>query len=662
MKQLCLGAVITLFFFLGAAGKENLVVEKGKLDLTFYDWNDGPIKLAGEWEFYWNKFYRPSFFNDLTDTFSKHFAKVPSFWNKDIPGQNSSEPAIGFATYRIVVKCPSTDQQMALKFLTIESAYRVYINGKEVLNIGNADTTAIKTAAILKPYILEVTPENDSLDIVIQVSNFHNRSGGIWDSIYLGSEKQLQGNLVKQIALQCFAAGFFLLAFIYYLILFFSFKNRYTLLFFGLLCLIICIRILVTDEMPLLYVAHTNWEIARRLEYISLFLSVPVACLFSYYLFPLDFNKKVLYVLLPVCGLFLLLSLFGSYYYYTYVIQYYEFLILAVALYGLFVYMKAVVNKRQGSLLFLVAFCIFIFTVVNDVLYASLIIKTIPLSYFGLSVFVIILSVILSRQFSQNFAELQLANVKMLETNTELAARNREISGKNKELSKINTEMDSLVNRASHDLRSPLASVLGINKLVKDVQNEKDLKEYLLLQEKTLIRMDSLIKDIIDFSTNKREELELKETDFSLMVNDVLEDHAYMYNALTIKKNIDIQQYEKFISDPRRINIILSNLVSNAIKYADPEKENQELNINILVGDNMATIEVTDNGIGIEEQHLNKIFTLFYRVSNNNPSSGLGLYIIKETVEKLNGYVIIHSKKGDGTSVKTILPNIGYKL
>ena len=205
-------------------------------------------------------------------------------------------------------------------------------------------------------------------------------------------------------------------------------------------------------------------------------------------------------------------------------------------------------------------------------------------------------------------------------------------------------------------------SVLGIIEAAREETNQKDLEQYFSMQEKTLKRMNDLINDIIDFSKNKRLRLDLKEIDFAKLVENALEDHSFMLNAQNIHKNINIKQYEKFVSDPRRISVVINNLISNAIKYADPSKEQQEITISITVADSMAVIEVADNGIGIEEQHLDKIFTLFYRATSRTTGSGLGLYIIKETVEKLNGYITISSKKGKGTVIKITVPDMGHAL
>jgi two-component system sensor histidine kinase ChiS len=662
MKKHFLGVAILMLFSFYANAKNNTIINNGILDLSNHSWQkDGVADLTGEWEFYWKQFYSPSFFKDSA-AYTRSYAYVPSFWNSSIPSLKNFKPAFGYATYRVVIKCPSSPQQLALKFLTVESAYTLFVNGKEIITVGQPSTTSSQASPELRPVIVNVTPENDTLDIVIHVSNFNNRVGGLWDFIKLGTRDQLQSRLIDNISLELFIAGAFFLAAIYYLILYIRFKTRYALLFFSLLCLIIFIRSLVTGDMPILYITNWSWQTARRLEYVSLFLAVPFMSLFSYHLFPQEFNKKIWYVVLSVCGLFLLLSLLGSYYQYTYVVLYYELIIVLMTFYGLYVYIKAAINKRRGSILFLIGFCIFIVTIINDLLYVNLVIETVPLFYIGLAIFVIMLSIMLSGQFYETFQELQVANAKLSEKNNKLGEMNDEISEKNKELKKMNIELDSFVNRTSHDLRAPLTSVLGINKLVREENNSVDFEQYLSMQEKTLIRMDSLISDIIDFSKNKRLDLQLKEIDFSEMVADAIDDHSFMLNAPAIEKKVNIEQFEKFISDPSRVSIILNNLISNAIKYADTAKAKPELCVNVKVVDNMATIEVSDNGIGIEEQHLDKIFTLFYRVTNSTSGTGLGLYIIKETVDKLSGYIIINSHKNDGTNIKVILPNMGYKL
>ncbi|MEP6683067.1 MAG: sensor histidine kinase [Parafilimonas sp.] len=650
--------ILIIILHFAGFGRNISPVQNGVLNLSNYNWQkNGIVNVSGNWEFYWNKFYYPDFFKDTSLLKDRCFALVPDFWNKYITNEKFTHHGFGYATYHVKILCPPSTESLALKLFTVQGAYRLFINGKKVSQMGNPDTTEQISIANLKPSIINVQPENNVLDIVMQVSNFKNRVGGVWDNVEIGTQSQIETKTIKNLAIAFIVAGTFLLAFIYNLIEFIHFRKRYALLFFSMLCLIIFLRLLVTGEIPLNYLFNSNWETIRRMEFISFYFSVPVMSLFSYYLFPQDFSKKALYIIIPATSVFIFLSIFSSYYVYTYVVRYYEFIMMAAAFYGLYVYIKAAIMKRPGSYLFLAGFIIFLAGIINDVLYTNLLINTVPLFYVGLASFVLILSVILSRQFLQTFSDLEIANKQLAEANKSLSFMNNDIQEKNAELKKINHELDSFVHRTSHDLRAPLSSVTGITHLMENEKNISVLRDYTTLQQKTLQRMDDLIKDIIDFSKNKRLKPTLDDINFSDIINNSIEDHSHLKNADKIVIQAEVHQHEKFISDKRRIATIINNLVSNAIKYADLTKLKPCININIFVESNTAQIEINDNGIGIEEDKLGKIFTMFYRATSSSTGSGLGLYLVKETVEKLDGHVSINSIKGEGTRIKLTIPD-----
>src|SRR6266496_360053 len=166
-------------------------------------------------------------------------------------------------------------------------------------------------------------------------------SPAIGNFIKLGTTSQIHSYFLRNLSVELSVAGGLLLAGIYYLILFLHFRKRYVLLYFSILCFIFCTRSLVIEEMPVLYISKLNWELARRAEYISFYLSVPITALFSYHLFPHEFSKKVLYIILALCPAFVALSLFATYYVYTFPLRYYQAIILLTAFYGLYVYIKA---------------------------------------------------------------------------------------------------------------------------------------------------------------------------------------------------------------------------------------------------------------------------------------------------------------------------------
>ena len=123
-----------------------------------------------------------------------------------------------------------------------------------------------------------------------------------------------------------------------------------------------------------------------------------------------------------------------------------------------------------------------------------------------------------------------------------------------------------------------------------------------------------------------------------------------------VERQVSIQGGE-FSSDPWRIGEIFRNLISNAIKYRKINGESCRVSIKVDVNSERALIVFKDNGIGISAENLSKIFEMFYRASEQSEGSGLGLYIVKNAVEKLEGLLSVKSKPGEGTTFEITLPN-----
>ncbi len=228
---------------------------------------------------------------------------------------------------------------------------------------------------------------------------------------------------------------------------------------------------------------------------------------------------------------------------------------------------------------------------------------------------------------------------------------------RNENLKKTNNELDSFVYKASHDMRAPLTSLLGLIEVSKREGDIDVIRKLYALQEKSIRKLDSYIVDILNISRNARMEIEMKEIDFEEMLEGVFEQHNYIEGGLSIKKNISILQAGKFYGDETRLNIIFSNLISNSIRYMDTYKEECRIDITINSYKQFADITITDNGEGIPKAYLSKIFEMFYRASENKSGSGLGLYIVKETLLKLKGSIQINSEQGKFTTVVMQIPN-----
>ncbi len=631
--------------------------KKGILDLRNRNWTtNGITDLNGEWEFYWKSLYTSSSL-DSSKIKPPIYSKVPGFWNTLVPGTGMFDPAFGYATYRLKVLCPISNEKLDLKFLTVASAYKLFVNGKQILQVGRVGTTQATTTPAYMPVIVPVMPENNELNIIIQVANFNYSTGGLWDFIKLGTHEQIHNYWIKKVSLDFFISGSFFLMGIFYFVIYFFFRRRIAPLYFSVFCLLFAIRPLITDELAINYVTNWSWLFIKHLEFICFYLTVPALSLFSYELFPKEFSKRVLNYILIISIPFVLAAVFTSPFIFRYTLRPFQVFMLLTAGYGLFVYARAVKNKRPGSVYFLIGFIILFTTIINDLLYTSLIIESAHLVYAGLFIFIILQAMALSRQFFWTFSRLEIVNKKLGNINEELSQKNNTIIEANDQLTKLNAELDILIFRATHDLRSPITSIVALVHIIKDEKNEAKRNEYLDLQRKTLHRLTTLIIDILDFSKNKRTGLNYEAVDFNEFVNSALEDHIFSDNSYNVKRIVEVDQQGTFVSDKARLNMILTNLISNALRYHNKEQDNPYLKITVNATNKQAEIQVADNGQGIDEKHVPHIFTMFYRANETSAGSGLGLYIVKEAVEKLGGSIKVESRPNVGTKLLIVIPN-----
>lgn len=232
-----------------------------------------------------------------------------------------------------------------------------------------------------------------------------------------------------------------------------------------------------------------------------------------------------------------------------------------------------------------------------------------------------------------------------------------ELLSANEELQKANTELDRFVYSVSHDLRAPIASVLGLIKIAQEEQDPAERQRYFNLMQGSLQRLDSFIHDIIDYSRNNR--LETKPE--LIYVDDLAEEVAsslrYMPDALSVEliKNFTLEA--PFFADRQRLKVILTNLIGNAVRYYNPRQARPYIRLSIRTTEQTAYLQIEDNGIGIEDKYLPRIFDMFFRAHQESKGSGLGLYIVKETVSKLGGEIEVSSTFGQGTTFRIILPN-----
>ena len=228
----------------------------------------------------------------------------------------------------------------------------------------------------------------------------------------------------------------------------------------------------------------------------------------------------------------------------------------------------------------------------------------------------------------------------------------------NKQLLKTNFELDRFVYSVSHDLRSPLTSILGLLAIIESESKEAEMLEHVKMIRSRIYKLDGFIKNILNYSRNNRTGLEIEKIPVYRTVADVVEKYKKKKGASEIDFKINIHQQESFYSDRLSLCTVLDNIISNAIKFRANDKENQYISIEGVADETHLNLVIEDNGIGIAEHQLDRIFDMFFRTSAKIEGSGIGLYIAKEIVEKLRGSIKVKSKEGKGTSFNIQLQNI----
>lgn len=232
------------------------------------------------------------------------------------------------------------------------------------------------------------------------------------------------------------------------------------------------------------------------------------------------------------------------------------------------------------------------------------------------------------------------------------------VSLQNDELLKRNDEIDRFVYSVSHELRAPVATMRGLQLVIDEEPNIVEIRKYLLMQEKCLLRLDDYIKDVLNYYATNRLSLLIEKIDFSQLLAENLEKFEFLITSHGIVVESNIQLVNIFYSDSYRINMILSNILSNAVKYYDIQKPMKTITILVRGNDTSVVLKIKDNGIGISDAELPSIFTMFHKSEITSASSGLGMYIVKESTEKMEGTVAINSERNRYTEVTVRLPNL----
>lgn len=241
----------------------------------------------------------------------------------------------------------------------------------------------------------------------------------------------------------------------------------------------------------------------------------------------------------------------------------------------------------------------------------------------------------------------------------DIVKKEKQFIEKSNALEKVNSELDRLLYSTSHDLRSPVASLMGLVNLVS-AENIEKIKEhdYLFKFNECLHRMNDTIDQLTDFSKNSRQLPKSEPIDFNQMIKNVWDELSSHENQSKIKLSVNVNNYNfSLYSDPFRLHLILLNILKNSLDFMDFNKPEPYISVYIDQYEESTQVNILDNGVGIPKSHVGRVFEMFLKASNLSRGSGLGLYVVREAVSKLKGAIQLTSEYALGTSIQINIPN-----
>lgn len=651
-------------------------INQGLLDLQHTSLDNRTINLEGEWEFYWKSLYTPD--NFLKERSNKPYISVPSIWSQASYSGSSSLSNEGYGTYRLVVMIreKQKDQLMSLYIPTVATAYKLWVNGSMLAEKGTVGTNRTSMVPMSYAEVFSFIPNSTRVEIIMQVSNYEQRKGGMWAPIKFGYNQEIS-QLRENAMIRDLVISITLLALSLYLISLYLFKRSNTLpLFLGIFCLLASLRtLLVGDRLFMYFFPNFSWDVSVKLEYLTIYIGFMLILLYLQNLFPKEINKIIVYSLVAISVIFSLTTLFPAYIF-THLYFVYQLFLIVILIYHLYIVVLAYIRRRNGALLNLIAICIFGFAVVHDYLYYNIWIEGIDLASIAAGIYLFAQAIIIVKKSSYAISQVEILSLEMQKTNElleeKINKRTLILYEKNKKLQHIEQTRKAFFSALTHEIRTPIQSMQGYIQLIQsNIQPDKEKKFLEIINEKAEL-LNHLSKDLLDLAKLDEGQLNFQWEEIAAphLLEQLYDRFSYEIKNAGITSNYSPlsnlpEGYQLFVQlDEIKIEQVFSNLIQNAIKFTPKGGTisisgyyKRENHINSRYN-SFLIIEVKDTGTGIEESLLPFIFDRFVKGKDaiSRQGTGLGLAISQELVKHHNGKITATSISGSGSKFLIKLP------
>jgi signal transduction histidine kinase/CheY-like chemotaxis protein len=605
------------------------IAQKGVIDLSSFQIDDqSSVRLNGEWAFYWNELLEPS---EIQYQQTPEFVNFPHLWNDD-PNLSS----YGYATYTLQIIKADTYPPLALTIPDLYTAYSLFINGEVVSRNGEVATTEEKYTPFWLPKTISMEQINaDTLNLVLQISNFKHSKGGIRLPIILGSKEHLEWERTIEIGYILLLTGCLFMIGLIFLGLYLFGRHEEPMIYFAAVCFVFSYRVFGTELYPLHYLfPELPWLLTIKAEYFSLYFTGFLFCIFVKKLYPAETQNKIIYPFAGIFGLLSVISILFPAFYFTKLINLFFTTLPLLITYVTWVYIKATINKREGAT-FALASTVIVFGVFlhNALEYFTYVDENLLLNFIGFFSFFFLQSLILSYRFTNSLSKARI---------------------KAEEAAKAKSQFLSTM---SHEIRTPLNAVIGLSELLAETDSEEEKKEFAKHIKKSGENLLEILNNVLDYSKFESTgiEKELKPVNLSQVIHEI----NNLLTPLSLNKNLSLETDistdipDWVLTDETHIKQILINLAGNAIKFtsegsvrislqknSDPQKKGN------------LTFIIKDTGHGISRENIHRLFKSFTQLdasrTRQHGGTGLGLAISKKLVEALGGEIWFESELNKG--------------
>ncbi|MFO7621506.1 MAG: ATP-binding protein [Bacteroidales bacterium] len=640
------------------------------------------IRLNGEWEFYWEKKLHPYDFSEPGRHKPDHYGNVPGYWT-DYPQDKVNTRKEGFATYRLRVLLPESYRNaLAFDMPVFDSSYDLYINGKYMGGNGIPGRTETETMPEYRRNFYKFDPVSDSLEIIINVSNFDHRRGGFWLPLKFGTFNELQQRMAANWAMD-WAVISMLMSFSLFLMFFYAIYPKDKIIaFFSIATIGLALRPLFTSSFLIHNIINLDWVWIVRCEYLGLFLIVIGWTWFAAHLYPSGFIRVASYIMTAVYLLAAVLTLLLPVKLFTYsTFLYYPTIIILLG-YVLFMSLRGIIRRNSIDIAYFSAFILLLAGAYHDVS-VSLGRSDSSVGYiltYLIVVFVFIQAALLLYRGIKVYSEKEKLRTELeylnrnlgvminerahelVKRSEEIEKQNAMIAQQNKHLSETIHLKNKIFSVIAHDLRSPVVNILYMLNLLKEEEYKEKYDIFANSSIQYAQQVINLLENMLVWGRGQEDKIKYSPGKHDLA--DIILTNLSIFKETADKKEIILNFTQvgnsKAYVDKDLLDIIIRNMLSNAVKYTSRGGRISILLKEKSLDGETILLKICDNGIGIPPVKQKYLFTSTEIESSpgteNERGTGLGLKLCQELVKINKGSITVESREGEGTCFSIHLP------